>query len=148
MKILKPKEKFQIEILKTKKIIKVQEFELTTNPGRLTYKDIIEDLETLYSLDTICFASDLLYELNYNSEKLFFKEKYGYKDNLYFLKKGLWVIDGSAYFDYIGLSEVRYWPDGQIVTSEGPNNNYLLELWKQGKPEYENIKYSIITIDP
>lgn len=148
MVILKLKEKFQIKIFGTENLLKVQEFELATNPGSLTYGDIIKDLETLYTLDTISFASDLLNELKYDSAESFFKEKYGYKDNLYFLKKGLWLIDGNPEFDYIGLSQVKYWPDGQISSSEGPNGNYLLESWKQGKPEYENLKYSIITIDP
>ena len=148
MKILKRKEKFQIEILGIEDILKVQEFELTTNPGILTHGDIIKDLETLYTLNDICLTSDLLYQLKYNSKDSFFEKKYGYKDNLYFLKKGLWLIDGCANFDYVGLSQVKYWPDGQIVSSEGPNSNYLLQSWLQGKPEYENLKYSIITIDP
>lgn len=148
MKILILKEKFQIKIFGTEDLLKVQEFELTTNPGSLTYGDIIKDLESLYTLDTVCFSSDLLHELKYDSRNSFFREKYGYRDNLYFLKKGLWLISGCANFDYIGLSQVKYWPDGQIVSSEGPNGNYLLESWRQGKPEYENLKYSIITIYP
>ncbi len=148
MKILKLKEKFQIETLGTEDLLKVQEFELTANPGGLTYGDIIKDLGVLYNVNDICFSSDLLHELTYGSKNLFFRKKYGYKDNLYFLKKGLWLIDGCANFDYIGLSQVKYWPDEQILSSEGPNCNYLLESWRQGKPEYENLKYSIITIDP
>ncbi len=146
MAIIKLKEKFQIEISEKKEVLRVQEFELTTSPGSLTYGDVIKDLETLYSLDTLSFSDDLLHELRQNS---FLAEKYRdrEKTNLYFLKKGFWLIDGSSHFDYIGLSQVQYHPEGQIVVSEGPNGNYLLESWKRGKPKYENFKYSIITID-
>lgn len=150
MRILKLKEKFQIEALETTDILKVQEFELTINPGRLTYGDIIKDLETIHSLDALSFSDDWLHELIHESRNSFLEKKYGQREkaHLFFLKKGLSLINGSPVFDYIGLYQVTYWPDGQIVSSEGPNDNYLLESWQQGKPKYENHTYSFITIDP
>lgn len=152
MDILKLKDNFQIEIFGTeiKELLKVREFELITKPGTITYRDIIKDLETLFRIDSICFDSNILDQLIHESKNKFLANKYGYQKehNLFFLQKGIWLIDGSPHFNYIGLSKVTYWSDGQVVSSEGPNDNYLLEPWQQGKPEYENLKYSIITLDP
>lgn len=143
MNILKLGNRFQINLSGIPEPVDIQEFELLVNPGELTYGDIIKDLETLHALDDIVFDSDLLDELVHNNKNQPIREKYDGTVQLYFLTKGLCLIDGNPVFDYIGLTQVRYYCGESPITSQGPNGNYLLNPWERDKSE--NKKYYFLT---
>ncbi|MCB9809012.1 hypothetical protein H6776_01300 [Candidatus Nomurabacteria bacterium] len=143
MKILRPNERFKINVPGILDPVNIQEFELLVKPGKLTYGDIIKDLETLYKLDLITFQSDLFHELIYEQHS-FVKEKCQKGVELYLLTKGLWLVNGDPDFDYIGLQRI-YTLGDSIGASQGPNENYLLEPWQRDKAKYEDKKYCFLT---